>query len=158
MHKHGAERDYERERRRQRNAVEEFFTEPNLIVSVQVGADCKRLVEEIDSVCDTQLVVHFETVVNVFAVDNPVSALGHIAVTVVVSDAFVPAGVAGHFVYETQADYYQRGGIRLVTERALVVIRVGHSRVAVEIFILVCGRRFDIARNIYGLYHALFIA
>ncbi len=102
LHKHRAQRNYKRERRRKRNAVGKFFPEPNLVRTAFARINAERGVEEFNSVFNAFPVVHFKAVVCLFAVDYPVSAVGHVAVAVVVSDLVVAVVVSAYFVYEPQ--------------------------------------------------------
>ena len=75
IHQYSAQCKHKRERGRKRYSVREFLAEPYLIQTAVILAHIKRFVEEIDGVCNTDSVVHFEAVIYLFAVYYSVSSV-----------------------------------------------------------------------------------
>ena len=62
--------------------------------------------------------------------NDTIGAVGHAAVTLFVFDVLDSEIRTVYFVDKSLSYYFYGGGIGLITERAFVVISVGHSGVA----------------------------
>ena len=126
-------------------------------IVAQSGTHCKAAVEEVDSVGNAQRVVHFEAVVDKFAVNDAVGTVCHVSVILVPLYSVVFFGRACNFVDKAFGDYFHRRCIRLVAECAFVVVGVGHCRVAVEFGKLVCCGNLDVTAVVHSLDNTILV-